>query len=208
MGYNIPDVAGVPPIAFNPGIALPTLLTSDNLTGYFAGQFGPQWGVFSNGSSIIAAESVLGVDYKQEWSICNFPVEQGGFESFNKVQLPYQPRVRFAAGENIALRTALLASIAAIAGDLNLYDVVTPDVTYTNVNIEHYDYSRVYDRGNSLLVVDVWLKEIRPAGVSGGTNFQNTANPSSASPINGGTVQSQSPTSSEAAAVAGGLEPM
>ncbi len=36
-------------------------------------------------------------------------------------------------------REKLLSSIAAIAGDLNLYDVSTPESVYTSCNITRYD---------------------------------------------------------------------
>ena len=89
-------------------------LLDDDLIGEIAPP-GSQWGVFSGGAPVITADTVTSLDYKQEWAISDFPVERGAFESYDKVALPYDARVRFAAGGSAANREALLGSIAAVA---------------------------------------------------------------------------------------------
>jgi hypothetical protein len=79
----------------------------------------------------------------------------------------------------------LLDSVAAIAGDLNLYNVRTPEATYADVNVVHYDYRRTARNGVGLIEVDVWVREVRVTGLS---TFGNTALPSGADPANLGTV--------------------
>ncbi|MBZ9683203.1 hypothetical protein LB531_21330 [Mesorhizobium sp. CO1-1-2] len=162
------------------------LLTQDAF-GLLASAFGQQpWGIYYGGVPVIIADNVVEVQYRQQWSISDFPVEQGAFASYDKVQIPYDARLRFTAGGSAANRAAMLASIAAIAGDTNLYDVVTPEAVYLSCNFTHYDYTRRSNEGLGLLSVDIWLIEVRQSVNSA---MSNTQDPSGASQVNGGTVQ-------------------
>lgn len=188
----VPFVPGVPPLPVNPfgsPLAALTLLTSD-LISFAFGLSGAQWGIYLTGIPVVVADSVVDITYKQDWSISDYPVEQGAFESYDKVQIPFEIRIRFSAGGSEVDRQNLLSSIAAVAGDLNLYTVVTPEQTYPSVNITHYDYKRTAINGVGLLVVDVWLKQIR---VSVASPFTNTQSASSTAQTNDGTVQTQTP---------------
>ena len=167
-------------------------LLDDDLIGEIAPP-GSQWGVFSGGAPVIAADTVTSLDYKQEWAISDFPVERGAFESYDKVALPYDARVRFAAGGSAANREALLGSIAAVAGTTQVFDVVTPEAVYVSATISHYSYQRTASRGLGLMQVDVWLLQIIQAGDSA----LNTAQPDGAGPVNGGSVQPTDPTANQ-----------
>ena len=186
-----------------------------------------QWGVFLNGSPVVMADNVLSMEFRQDFRISNYPVEQGAFASYNKVQLPMEVKFRFSAGGSSANRSGMLNSIGAVIGDTNLYDVVTPDATYIGFNFTHQDYRRTAQEGAGLLSVDVWVEEVRTASLivsSSGTGTSNTpatggasadsatpnsivandfaaiGNPQSpgASPqVNGGNVVPQAPTASQ-----------
>lgn len=188
---NVPDVPGVPPLLRDPfGITQAvTLLARDVLSalGFF---FGPQWGLFQNGFPVIVADSVLEVSYKQNWALATFQIEQGGFETYDKVELPFESTLRFASGGSDAVREVLLDSIAAIAGNLELYDVVTPEKVYVGVNVNHYDFKR-HDGRVGLLTVDVFVMEVR---VGSEAQFTSTKTPSGSDAVNSGTVQTTEPT--------------
>lgn len=175
-----------------------TLLTGD-LIGEIAPP-GAQWGIFSGGSAVITADNVVAFDYKQEWSISDYPVERGAFESYDKVSLPFDARVRFTAGGNIGRREALLSSIASIAGTTELFDVVTPEFIYTSVTISHYDYRRTARNGLGLLQVDVWCLQVNQnAFLDNGT-----AQPDGANQTNGGAVQTTDPNATQESAITSG----
>lgn len=193
---NVPDVNGVPALNFAAGFSDGVELLIEDTISYFTAQFGPQWGVFLDGAPVVVADSVIEVQYRQEYTISDYPVEQGGFESFDKVAIPFDARVRFSSGGTEANRADLLDSIAAIAGDTNLYDVVTPEETYTSANIMHYDYRRSATNGVGLIQVDVWLRQVRETATS---SLSNTQSPNAASQKNDGTVQTTDPTSTQAA---------
>ena len=174
-----------------------TLLTQD-LIGDIAPP-GAQWGVFSGGGAVITADTVLSLGYKQEWSISDYPVERGSFESYDKVALPFDARVRFAAGGSATNREALLSSIAAIAGTTQVFDVVTPEFVYTSATISHYDYQRTSHQGLGLLQVDVWLLQVIQQGNDDALG--GASQPDGAPTVNGGSVQTTDPSAAQIGAV-------
>jgi len=181
---GVPDLLDVGSDAFFPANA--GLLLVDNLTGYGSGQ-APQWGIFQNGTPVVIADAITNFGYRQDWAVADYPVERGGFESYDKVNTPFRIHMQFVSGGSEARREALLASIAAIGDTLTLYDVITPEVVYIGVNVERYDYRRSATNGLGLMIVDVGLLEIREDGI---TDFKNTKSPSGYAPDNAGNVQS------------------
>ena len=201
-GYpNVPNVPGVPALPRDPLIVESTveLLTKDAVQGVLSGF--PQWGIFLGGVPVVLADNVVSIDYKQDWTISDYPLEQGAFESYDKVAHPFECKVRFSAGGDVTNRQNFLNSIANISGDLNLYNIVTPEETYTSVNITHYDYRRTAINGVGLITVDIWAIQIR---VTATQQFQNVQNPTSAAPQNSGIVQTTPPTASIASMFASG----
>ena len=184
---GVPNLPGVPALISYADDVIGTILSGDGI-GVFDAFLTDQWGVFLDGSPVVTADTVTSVSYRQEWAISDFPVENGSFNSYNKVQIPFDVRVRFTAGGSESNRAALLSSVASIADDsVNLYTVVTPEETYSSVTITHYEYSRTAVNGVGLLSVDVWCLNVNEQ--SAATTLSNTQSPSGASQNNGGTVQ-------------------
>lgn len=187
----VPNVPGVPPLIRAPGAFLEpvALLFADAITGLFG--VGPLWGIFQDGQAVVTPETIVSFGYRQNWTIADFPIEQGGFESYDKVASPFEIRVRMASSGTAEARQRLLDEIAAIAGTLELFDVVTADASYPSVNIARYDYRQTSREGVGMIVIDVVLMEIRDTAVAA---FSNTKSPSGAGQVNGGTVQATTPT--------------
>ena len=137
---------------------------------------------------ITGVRSIVSLDFKQDWTVSSYPVEQGGFQSYNKVQTPFEARVRIASGTSLFDRTNLLNVIAQLATSLDTYDIVTPDHMYKSANIHHYDYQRTATSGAGLIVVDLWLTQIVQTSTS---TFANTQTPSGADPLSGGQQQAK-----------------
>jgi hypothetical protein len=147
----------------------------------------PQWGLYLDGVPVVVADNVVAFGFKKSARISKHPQEQGAFASYNKVSTPAEPILKFSTGGSVADRQAFLASIAPLIDDLNLYDVVTPEVTYPGYNVIDYDYPRTADRAG-LITVEVRLEQIVVAGASA---FSNTASPTDAAQTNNGLVQGQ-----------------
>ena len=199
----VPNVSGVPPLSsFQLGPV--ALVLADAVGGIEGLGSGPQWGIFLDGAPVLDYDSFVSFDYKQDYVISTYPVENGGFQSYDKVQLPFDVRVKVSAGGSIANRAAFLASIDAVIGDTNLYDVVTPEITYTSVNFTHRDVHRAAANGLGLLVVDLWMEEVRETG---STAFQNTQQPGEAGQVGGGNVQPVTPTQTQLNAMSNLMNP-
>jgi hypothetical protein len=166
------------------------ILTADIVTNYGFGT-SPQWGLFLNGVPIVIADTVVDFGYQQAWTVADYPVERGGFESYDKVNSPFRVRIQFVSGGSEANRQALLDSIAAIGDQLTLFYAVTPEAIYPSVNVEHYEYRRTSKNGLGLMIVDVSLLEIRESQAG---NFQNTASPSGFKAAPAGNIQAPTTT--------------
>ena len=229
---DVPDAAGVPPVlrTINAVEDSLVLLTADSDL-LFEAFAPPVWGLFANdGSPAVVADSVISVDYRKEFRISDFPIEQGGFASYNKVQVPADVRITFAQGDGEDDRAVFLAAVASAVSSLNLLTVITPEASYQNMNPVHYDYRRSVRSGAALLLVDIWLEEVRPASAAQYTQSQGTTasgdvaagqagssvapvtsttlpsigadtqSPSASATVNQGTVQTQSPNAAQTAA--------
>lgn len=198
---NVPFAPGVPSLPRDPLALVSTLvlLTAD-LVSALAGIPFPRWGLYLAGMPALDADSVLSFDYKQSWQVSTYPVEQGAFESYDKVETPFDVKFRYVSGGSEARRQALIDSIDAIADDLTLYDAITPEKTYSNVCISHYDYRRHAAAGLGMIVLDVWCTEIR---INTQTDFASVQSPSAANPVQTGTVQPVAPTAAQTNAFVG-----
>jgi hypothetical protein len=128
----------------------------------------PAWGIFdSSGKAILEVDSFADIDYARDYSVSDAPQEQGAWESYNKVQQPYQAKIGFLIARS---RFAFLQSVEAAAASLQLVSVVTPEIAYPSANITHYGYKRTQVNGVTMIRVEVWLEEIRvTAGTQLGT---------------------------------------
>ena len=152
------------------------------------------WGVFYlNGGEVFDVDSVVDLKIGNKAKVSDFPVEQGGFASYNKVNVPNNVKVRLTVGGKARIG-AFQAALAAELSAPNLYNVVTPTATYLNVTLEGYDYSQASESGLNLLLVDLALKEIRevsPAYTK--VTIPHPKSPTSASKSVNGKVQAQAP---------------
>lgn len=157
----------------------------------------PQWGIFSStGGAILQANSVLAIEYARDYNVSDYPQEQGAFQSYNKVTIPYLAKITYVISDT---RQQFLGAVEAAVKSLQLVAVITPDVQYASANLTHYDYRR-QKQNVSLIDVTVWCREIRVAGQTqltnagtGGSNIGgSTSSTNGASTSTLGVVQSPS----------------
>lgn len=182
---DIPNVPGVPSIARNPELSidygdLVSAVVGRNPLSIIESITSPQWGIYATTGSmekIIEPDSVLSFEYRGEARIADYPIEAGGFKSYNKVQQPYDIRMRMScegAGTLTSLisfnssgrtsgmtREDFISRLEAMKISLALYNLVTPDYVYANVNLVHFDYKRTNVEGVTMLVADLYLREIQ-----------------------------------------------
>lgn len=189
--YDVPDFPGVPPLLRDPKAAAigfaagaitsfvsPVIGAAKSIIGSVTGSLDTMlgggddisgtadaptsWGLFDDqGQQVIFPDTFLGIEYRNSRRISNYPLEQGAFESYNKVNDPFDVVVGMACGGDVAKRTDFLATCEALANDLNLYTLVTPEAVYESVNLERYDFARKQHNGATLITVNFYFKEIR-----------------------------------------------
>lgn len=195
----LPPVPGVPPLLRPPAplaqlqgaVNTAVLLAADaqNLLRLFEA---PRWGVFKDGQLVLQPDSVFAFAHRKEARISDYPQELGGFQQYNKVQMPSDTRVRLIKGGTEAERAVFLSAVEKAAESLDLFDVVTPERTYVGTNIIRMDYERTSTDGGGVLKIDLWLLEVRATAslqfgnarsVSGsGLRVTGTVQPGAASP--------------------------
>lgn len=198
---NVPSVAGVPALAGSPISDVVALLTSDDpgVSGLTADA---EWGLFDDsGNAVLTVDAVISVEHVKDYRVSNYPIEQGSFASYNKVEEPFAHRIVVAKAGSQSDRVDFYAQLDAIAKGLDLYTIYTPEAHFHNSNVTGWRIPRSAQRGAQMLLAELTVEQIRPAGSS---TFTSTARPSGAAQQSGGTVQTQAPSSAQATAAAGG----
>ena len=186
---NIPLAPGAPSV-FGAIADAVTVLTGDQL------DVGPpdsssQWGLFDDsGTNVLDVDNVVAVEYAKDWRVSDYPMEQGAFQSYNKVETPAEPLVVFTVGGSEQRRAAFLTTLDALTASTEVFDVVTPEISYSNMNVVRYTYGRRADRGATLITAEVHLMQIRQTVKTTFTK-EKVQSVSGASPVNNGTVQAQ-----------------
>ena len=196
---NVPKVPGVPSLGSYAASVISLLI--DDVINLVLGDTENVWGIYLDGAQVIEADSMAAFDFRQDLPISDYQVEEGAFQSYDKVQLPTEIRVRVACGGDIASRQAFLQSIDAVMNTTDLYDVVTPEAVYQSYNFTHRDFRRSGDQGNGLIVVYLWLTQVRESSQA---TFTNTQTPGGAGQQNAGNVQPQTPNDAVSSAFSAG----
>lgn len=207
------------------------LLTQDAVGLLLGANSGPQWGIYLNGSPVIQPAAIAGqsapsfspisaiapliggpnvspvfasfvdFEYAQEWPLSTYQQEQGAFQAYDKVTLPWDVKVHLACGGSPSTRQAFLSTVLAVANSFSLYDILTPEMTFSSCNVSHISWPRSANSGVSLIVVDLWFKEIP---VTATASFTNTQSPSDSSQQALGNQQAQTAAQTQTKTVSGG----
>ena len=194
---DIPQLPGVPAIPRSRNI--PTPIASTSSSKLPSSTFGVQWGfVDANGGSVITPDSFIDFEYREEHKVPNYPVEGGSFSSYNKVAMPFDLRVTVSCnGRGSMTKETFLSTIEKLIKSLTLINVITPNATYNNCNLIHFDYRREARRGVSLIIAQLWFQEIRISQVGTVT----TTTPSATPKTNNGQVTPVPPTNKQKATI-------
>lgn len=179
---NVPQLPGVPQIPRSPQFpasATPTLGSQAPASQLFTAMAaGPTWGIFDmSGNLVVAADSVLAFSNKSEWTKSTYPIEGGKLATYNKVIRPFANYVRLAKGGTQTDRTDFLNQIIAIEGDLNNYMIVSPELTYSPVNLSHHEETRRGAEGAFYLCeVDLYFEQVLDVEAQFSSTTANTTN--------------------------------
>jgi hypothetical protein len=162
---NIPALPGVPALARSNnakfvGAAL-------NIVGQLlpADLFGPKWAILSStGSPFIQPDSFVAFEYREERKIPTYPMEKGGFQSYNKVAMPFDIRVTVTCSGNGKTKKAnFLTKLQEGMDSTELLKINTPEREYDNCNLIHVDYRKESMHGATLIIAQLYFQQIRIA---------------------------------------------
>lgn len=172
----------------------------------FINNWSSNWGIFDStgqpltgfGLSLIGAtQSFYSLYYNKQTVVSNFPVEQGGFATYNKVLMPAMPMVTLNLTGNENDRTQFLNTIDNACQSTELFTIITPEIQYVNFTIEGYSYSRSAYHGTTLLSVILILEEVLQVQIDTGQGstvaINNPANAGDSSSQSGGKIQPGTP---------------
>lgn len=145
------------------------------------------WGLYTSSlSKALAPDTIAVVNYQQDHRISDFPIEEGGFTTYNKVRVPQVFQVRMVKGGTKQERTDFIKAYKEIENDTNLYSVVTPEYIFPNVNIMSGQINRTMESGAGIIILDLTLQEIRLAAAG---TYSATKVPAGSSMVNNGPTQ-------------------
>lgn len=187
---DVPKEKGVPQVkrsVDNPGTATQDQLASDSITVTATAR--NQWGVYTAGNVLaLKPDNIVALGYSAEHRVADYPIEEGGFETYDKVALPFDIRVIMTKGGAVEDRREFLNAVDNLRGDTELYNVVTPERAYLNCNFTRVSVDRSREQGAGLVTVELHLREIRQSATA---TFSKTADPASADTASKGSVQAK-----------------
>lgn len=161
---SVPNAPGVPAIlrditTINANIVI-AVADAIILARAFFGS--PEWGLFDeDGELALKAESFNAVDIRKEYRLATHPIEDGQFQTYNKVEQPLEAKITYTHGGSVESRNEFIETVRNIVDGLELYTLVTPEFSCENVNATHFDFSKKTRSGATLMIVDVWVEEVR-----------------------------------------------
>ncbi len=163
---NVPDLPGVPPVArlaLTEAVAALPMLGID-LSGLFGGAVVEKWGLINQAYQfVLEPDSVVSVEIDDGYQVCDFPVEQGEFASYNKVKQPFQGTVVMSKGGSTADRQAFLEALKSIRESLTPYYVLVPEGSYGPATVDRVSVERHAHNGAAFIVARLHISEIRVA---------------------------------------------
>lgn len=139
----------------------------------------PGYGIYNSNipTKALTPTSFIGVEIVKDSAVTIAPIEKGTYSSYNKVNRPGEIRVTFAfegwtgfsgaipnlTNFSLASRTDILSKLDEMVEGANLYDIETPDTTYQNYDLTHYDY-RTSSQEVTILIVSAVFQAIRDMG--------------------------------------------
>jgi hypothetical protein len=210
----VPAYPGVPPVPrVAPGSpAIKISISAPSSAAVPAGSAEQVWGIFSvtdnsplykpSGSETL---SVYSFDFSRQTAVATFPVENGSFVSYDKVWSPATPGVTLAFDGDQSEKKRLLSILDAACLNTVLWNVYTPDAEYENYTIQQYSYRRMATKGATMLLIDVFLEEVKEVSLSyANANpalpsppaISSPQSPSATPAVSSGQVQPSTPSSS------------
>lgn len=167
---NVPKLPGVPAIPRSLASLVIGNVNTPVLLGQISNVLGlanllnplPVWGIFdSEKKRVLEPDSVVDLTQRADSKVSNFPVQAGAFATYNKVANANEAVVRFTKGGSQDARAKFLKDSETLIKSLSLFSVVTPEMTYTNMNAQRFELSRRSSAGAYFIDLEMFFVEVR-----------------------------------------------
>ena len=161
-----------------------------------------EWTIMSEGGGqLVQFTSMIDIDILNEGQALSYPVEEGAFMTYNKVQSPLDIRVTLA-------KMGLPFEFADILKTLDKYQeealklmIVTPSAFFDSMTLQSYGHRHEQRRNANMLTVDLHIVEVREVqSQTTSVEVSSPKNPTSSGAKNAGKKQAQNPNSNSTAA--------
>ncbi|MDR1396857.1 MAG: hypothetical protein LBJ14_03920 [Desulfarculales bacterium] len=143
-----------------------------------------------SGAAAITFTSFIDLDLRSRSQALAYPIEAGGFASYNKTDSPLDIRVSLAAQGSDSDFEYILARLEQYKRQAVKLAVVTPAALYQSMTLEKYSYKRSREAGAGMLTVELDLVEVREVITqAAATVITKPKNPTSADTVNNGRVE-------------------
>ena len=172
---SVPIAEGVPNLARSANSLLQTTGTTGRVMGLTGGLAGTFLGQYLNsmlaptyaltdskGKKVIQPDGPGEFEMKGDSSVSTYPVEEGGFQSYNKVVTPEDLSLSLlCGGQGPMSRESFLAACTKLKSDPVVIQLVTPDRVFPYVTCTGMSYKKSARSGATLLTVNMTFKEVR-----------------------------------------------
>ena len=197
---NVPNAPGVPNVPVNPVqpnggvIVQPTLTVNKEST--VTNINSQVWKIVDNkGAIVLDADTYNDFNIRAEAVIPNYPIEEGGFSSYNQVDKPYGLKLTaIVSGNEDISRAQFIDQVVELKESLTLVTIVTPDGIFDDAKLISYSYSNKANQGLTILMVEMIFQEVRQTASA----VVTAAKPSGQAKVKTGQVSPVPPTNQQA----------
>ena len=118
-----------------------------------------------DGSYALQPDSFVKFEYNEDHKIPNYPIENGSFQSYNKVVLPYEIKLTVTKSGTFNINN-FINDVGILLNGTQILSIVTPNKIYASVNLVHFDYKKEATNGAVLLIAQLTFQEVRVAPTS------------------------------------------
>ena len=154
-----------------------------------------EWSLLDeSGGTAVQFTSFIDIAYNSDGQVLSYPVEEGSFANYNKVESPLSINVSLAAQGTESDFEYIMARLDEYKRKAVKLSVSTPARLYESMTLKSCVYERGADAGAGMLIVKLSLVEVREVGAQALPSLiSRPKNPTSASGVKSGKTQTTYP---------------
>ena len=119
------------------------------------------WDVLTDGGmSVFDVDSTISMESSHANKVANFPIENGGFGSYDKVNEPKTIKLKMTVGSANGRSEKFLNALETELVATNLRTIVSPEISYSNMTLDKYSYQRTAEKTVDQVSVELSFIEI------------------------------------------------